>query len=89
MGKVPKEPKTQEERLTEGVSLLKQLRETGVKDNGMGFLLVKQQISDWVKTGDAWSGTISFQEHGRVAELQLPKYNNRSADIRLTVKRDL
>lgn len=86
MGK-PKQEKTQEERLTEGISLLKQLREAGVKDNGMGFQLVKAQISEWVKTGDSWSGTISFAEHGREAELQLPKYNNKSADIRLKVKR--
>lgn len=86
MGK-PKQEKTQEERLTEGVSLLKQLREAGVKDNGMGFQLVKAQISEWVQSGGSWSGTISFAEHGREAELQLPKYNNKSADIRLKVKR--
>ena len=82
-----KEPKTKEERLTEGVSLLKQLKETGVKDNGMGFQLVKQHISEWVNTGETWAGTISFAEHGRVAELQLPKYNNKAADILLVVKR--
>lgn len=86
MGK-PKQEKTKEERLTEGVSLLKQLREAGVKDTGMGFQLVKAQISEWVQSGGSWSGTISFAEHGREAELQLPKYNNKSADIRLKVKR--
>lgn len=87
MGK-PKQEKTQEERLTEGISLLKQLREAGIKDNGMGFQLVKAQISEWVKSGESYMGTISFAEHGRVAELQLPKYNNKSADIRLKVKRE-
>lgn len=85
MGK-PKEPKTQAERLSEGISLLKQLREVGVKDNGMGFQLVKAQISEWVNSGDSWQGTISFPEHGRIAEIQLPKYNNKSADLRLKVK---
>lgn len=86
MGK-PKQEKTQEERLTEGISLLKQLREAGIKDNGMGFQLVKAQISEWVRSGEPFVGTISFAEHGREAELQLPKYNNKSADIRLKVKR--
>jgi hypothetical protein len=85
MGK-PKEPKTQEDRLSEGVSLLKQLREVGVKDTGMGFQLVKAQISEWVKSGESWQGTISFPEHGRIAEIQLPKYNNKSADLRLKAK---
>lgn len=86
MGK-PKQEKTQEERLTEGVSLLKQLREAGVKDNGMGFQMVKAQISEWVRSGESFAGTISFAEHGREAELQLPKYNNKSADICLKVKK--
>jgi hypothetical protein len=87
MGKPPKQEKTQKERLTEGVSLLKQLREAGVKDNGMGFQLVKQQISEWVKSGEPWQGTVSFAEHGLVAAVELPKYNNKAADILLKVKR--
>lgn len=85
MGK-QKDPKTQEERLTEGVSILKQLREAGVKGNGNGFLLLKAQISEWVSSGEAWAGTISFPEHGRIAEVSLPKYNNRPADLHFKVK---
>lgn len=85
MGK-EKTQKTTQERLTEGISILKQLREGGVKENGDGFLLLKQQISEWVKSGIAWSGTIAFPEHGRIAEVNLPKYNNRPADLNFKVK---
>jgi hypothetical protein len=85
MGKV-KEVKSKGDRLSEGVSLLKQLREAGVKDNGMSFQILKAQISDWVTTGESWEGTITFPEYGRVAEVNLPKYNNRAADMNFKVK---
>ena len=44
------------------------------------------QISEWVSSGEAWAGTISFPEHGRIAEVSLPKYNNRPADLHFKVK---
>jgi hypothetical protein len=86
MGKV-KAVKTKEERLQEGISLLKQLREAHVKETYGGFQELKTRISDWVNTGDAWEGTISFAEHGRIAEVELPKYNNRAAGMHFKVKK--
>lgn len=86
MGKV-KVVKTKEERLKEGISLLKQLREAGVKELYGGFQELKTRISEWVTTGDSWEGTISFAEHGRVAEVELPKYNNRAAGMHFKVKK--
>ncbi len=81
-----KQEKTKEERLKEGLSLLKQLRDAHVKENGDGYQEFKQKISEWVQTGSAWSGTILFQEHGRIGEVDLPRYNNKAAGMHFKVK---
>lgn len=80
-----KKEKTKEERLTEGVSLLKQLKENGVRETGNGFQELKQKISEWVSTGVAWEGKIDFSEHGRVGEVELPRYNNKAAGMNFKV----
>lgn len=84
MGK-PKQEKTKEERLQEGISLLKQLKETGMKDHTMTFLQIKQRITHWITTGEPLEEKIDAPEFGRTVELALPRYNNRAADIRLKV----
>lgn len=86
MGKV-KELKTKEERVKEGISLLTQLRQAGVKEQFGGFQELKTRISEWVNTGEPWEGSVSFFEHGRVAEVELPKYNNRAAGLHFKVKK--
>jgi hypothetical protein len=76
-----KQEKPKEERLKEGLSLLTQLKEGGVRGNSLGFLALKQQISSWIDTGAAWDGTIPFAEYGREAVVSLPKYHNRAAGL--------
>lgn len=73
--------KPKEERLKEGLSLLNQLKKGGVRGNSLGFLALKQQISSWVESGDAWDGTIPFTEYGREAIVSLPKNHNRAAGL--------
>ena len=86
MGKV-KTVKPKEDRVKEGISILKQLRENGVKEHSLGFIDLKAKISEWVSGEDGWEGTISFSEYGRVAEVDLPKYTNRAAGINFKVKK--
>jgi hypothetical protein len=89
MGK-PKQPKSKEDKLKEGLNLLKQLRDGGVKDNSFGYIELKTRISEWVSNEDSqWEGTIDFREYGRVAELELPRYDNRPAAINFKVKRQV
>jgi hypothetical protein len=85
MGK-PKELKSKEDRVKEGVSLLTQMRNANVKEQIYGYQELKRQISEWVNTGEAWEGTIPFPEHGREAVVELPKYNNKAAGIHFNVK---
>lgn len=82
-----KEIKSREERAKEGVSILKQLKEGGVSHTSMGFIELKDKISEWINSETGWEGTITFPEYGRVAEVDLARYNNRSSAINFKVIR--
>jgi hypothetical protein len=82
-----KEIKPKKDRLSEGISLLKQLRDNGVKEHSLGFFDLKAKISEWVSGEESWTGTIEFREYGRIAEVDLPKYTNRAAGINFKVKK--
>lgn len=86
MGKV-KQIKPKEDRLKEGINILKQLKDNGVRDYSLGFMELKDKISEWVKSEDGWEGTISFSDYGRIAEVDLPKYDNRAAGLNFKVKK--
>ena len=86
MGKV-KQIKSKQDRLSEGINILKQLQEAGVRDYSLGFVELKTKISEWVSGEDGWEGTISFSDYGRIAEVDLPKYDNRAAGLNFKVKK--
>jgi hypothetical protein len=81
---VPKVEKTKGERLSEGLHILKQLREAGVNEF-LSYKTLQETITEWINTGEAWSGRISFPEYGRVAELILPKYSKNTASMAFRV----
>lgn len=82
-----KQIKSKEDRLSEGINILKQLRDAGVRDYSLGFIELKEKISEWVKSEDSWDGTIDFRDYGRIAEVELPKYNNKAAGLNFKVKK--
>ena len=82
-----KQIKIKSERLNEGISILKQLRDGGVKEHSLGYLDLKTKISEWVNSENSWDGTIDFSEYGRVADVELPRYDNRAAGINFKVKK--
>lgn len=86
MGK-PKQIKPKEERVKEGVHLLKELKGAGVKEHSFGYIELKTKITEWISSEEGWDGTIGFEEYGRQAEVELPKYNNKSAGINFKVKK--
>ena len=79
--------KTKKDRLSEGIHILKQLRDNGVKDQSPGFLELKTKISEWVSSEGSWDGNIDFREYGRIAEVELPKYDNKAAGLNFRVKK--
>jgi hypothetical protein len=86
MGKV-KEIKPKENRVKEGVELLRQLKGAGVTDNSAGFIDLKIKISEWISGEEGWEGVVDFREYGRMADIDLPKYSNRIAGINFRVKK--
>ena len=66
---------------------MKQLRDNGVKEFSLGFIELKEKIREWVKSEDGWEGTISFSDYGRIAEVELPKYDNKAAGLNFKVKK--
>jgi hypothetical protein len=61
-----------EERLSESVSLLKQLKDMGIKPNHDGYIQVKAHIDAWIKENQSFLGKIDFTLHQRRGELFLP-----------------
>jgi hypothetical protein len=82
-----KQIKTKDDRLKEGIHILKQLREAGVKDYSLGFKELKEKISEWVKSEESWEGTIDFRDYGRIAIIELPKYDNKAAGLNFKIKK--
>lgn len=82
-----KQIKAKEDRLKEGIAILKQLRDAGVKEHSVGYIDLKTKISEWVNSENSWDGTIDFSEYGRVADVELPRYDNRAAGINFKVKK--
>ena len=82
-----KEVKSKMDRVKEGVSLLKQLRDNGVKEDSFGFEDLKEKIKEWVSSENSWEGSIDFRDYGRIADVELPKYTNKAAGVNFRVKK--
>lgn len=78
--------KTKEERVREGISLLRQLQDIGVDPADPQYIMLKDRVSDWVKTGDPWAGKIPFTSYGRVAEVLLPRKAAAAASLAFRTK---
>jgi hypothetical protein len=72
--------KEKSERVKEGVHLLKQLLDAGVKRSG-SFEDLKKKIDEWILSGEAWAGKVRFEEYGRVAEVVLPSKSGVTASL--------
>ena len=77
--------KAKEERLREGLELLKGLRKVGIGADEPDFKTLQSKISEWVNTGIPWSGRIDFLDHGRYADVKLPQSKFKSASLAFKV----
>ena len=78
---MPKVDKSKEERLKEGISLLKQMREL-IRDNEHpGMIELQKIITQWIEDGKAYDGSVDFYDHDRTAELSLPRTANKAATL--------
>ena len=80
--------KMKSDRVAEGVSILTQLRDGGVRKNSLGFLLLKREITTWVDKGALWEGSIPFEEYGREAIVWLPSHGKKAATLHFKVVKE-
>ena len=64
--------KTKLDRVKETMTILKKLKELGIRVADPGFIAVKDAMTEWINTGEPAEKKIEFPFHGRVAELELP-----------------
>ena len=65
--------KTKEERVGQGITILKKLREVGIEDCNPGTKVVKDAIRAWIADGSATTlKKIDFGRFDRVGTLVLP-----------------
>jgi len=76
---MPDKPK--EDRLKEGISLLKQMNDMILDLDHPGMIELKKVISTWVQDGKAYDGKIDFYDHDRFAEVSLPRTANKAATV--------
>jgi len=79
--------KSKEERLAEGLELLRALLRTGVCEDEASYIDMKSKISEWVKTGVSWEGRIDFPDHARYAHIRLPKNSINTATLAFKMKK--
>lgn len=72
-----------EDRVREGVTILKKIQEVGIDTSDDGYIELKAKISDWVKSGDPWAGKIKFPLYNRIAEVLLPRKATAVASLAL------
>jgi len=78
--------KTKTERVKEGITILKKLRDIGIDSKDSGFKRIQGEISNWVNTGEELAVTvIPFAHYDRNAHVSLPKYVGSTASIVLKV----
>lgn len=79
--------KPQKERVQEGISLLKQLKDQGIPETEPGYTELKGHITAWMKEGTSFNDLIYFPRFGRKAEVTLPIKIGRFASIHLLAPR--
>jgi hypothetical protein len=72
-------------RIEQCISVIKQIRDLGIPNEYPPLKELSKRMSDYIKTGDPWSGKIKFEAYGRVADVILPRRADR--DISVTLRR--
>jgi hypothetical protein len=82
-----KTEKSKEDRLKEGINLLKQMLDLIKDKEHPAYLELKAVITTWINDGKAYDGKIEFYDFDRIADISLPRTANKSASIGWLVKK--
>lgn len=72
--------KTREERVKEGVEILRQLLGTGVAKEDPGYIATKALIDRWIAEGKTIEERVEFPRYRRRLELVLPRRSDKAAE---------
>lgn len=72
--------KTREDRVKEGVEVLRQLLGTGVIKEDPGYIATKALIDTWIETGKRIEERVEFLRYKRRLSLILPRRSDRAAE---------
>jgi hypothetical protein len=59
-------------RIEEAIQVMKQVNSFGFPSEYPPLKELSKRLSDYVKTGQGWSGIIKFKEYNRYADIILP-----------------
>lgn len=68
-------------RIEECIRVMKQIRDLGIPPDYPPLKELSGRLSDYVKTGEPWSGKIKFEAYGRVADVILPRREDRQIGV--------
>lgn len=68
-------------RIDECLRVMREIKDLGFPSDYPPMKELSKRLSDYIKTGEPWSGKIKFELYGRVADVILP----RKADRQITV----
>jgi hypothetical protein len=75
--------KPQSERIKETVTVLKKLKDLGVRSNDYGYIQIKQHLDEWIQGGDKWSGIIDFSFYDQKVEMDIPTKPGKELMVKL------
>lgn len=64
-------------RIDECISIMKQVRDLGFPLDYPPYKELSSRVSEYIKTGEPWSGKIKFEAYGRYADVILPRRSDR------------
>jgi len=73
--------KTKEERVKEGITLLKRLHNVGIPKFNFGIQTIQARISEWASSGTAVKEVIAIPNYDRDAHLTLPVERDKTAEL--------
>ena len=79
--------KPKEDRVKETVAIMRSLTELGIPLNSPEVSELREHLTSYINEGVCWSGSISFQRFGRIAEISLPRRADKLIEVTLRLPR--
>jgi hypothetical protein len=64
-------------RIEESINIIKQIQELGIPTEYPPLKELSARLSDYIKSGEPWAGKIKFEAYKRVADVILPRRQDR------------